>query len=113
MFLSSGTFENKKYVKSMDWYYKDKKINKLVELIVKLKLSLYDYDEAIIYFHRHYKENNKEIILYVLLRILLAYDLKDYWIREYEVAIKKDIEPRKLLKEKYAYIKENDELPKS
>ncbi len=49
--------------------------------------------------------------LYVLLDLLLAYELKEYWLREYDESLKRGIEPRKALQKTYKYIQENDKLP--
>ena len=67
--------------------------------------------EAIRYFNKNYVERDKETILYVLLSLLLDYKLKEYWLREYDEAVKKGIQPRQVLKNARKYIKENEEMP--
>ena len=47
----------------------------------------------------------------VLLQILHAYDLKEYWLREYDAAVKNGIIPREMLSEKYNYLRQNDKFP--
>ncbi len=92
-------------------YEKKKRLNNLVETVFRLNMALGEYDKAIKYFTQNYKEQNKEISLYVLLFLLYQYDLEEYWLSVYEDAVKKGIEPRKGLQKTYEYIKENDEMP--
>lgn len=110
-FLSDLSPRHKYSSATMNRYYLEHKINAHVKLVVKLKLSLHDYDDAIKYFHRHYKERDKEVALYILLWSLYSYDLKDYWLREYEVGVQKGIKPRNSLQKTYDYITENNQLP--
>lgn len=95
---------------SAEFGYKEKG-NHLVELALLLYLALCDYDEGIAYFKKNYQGEGREILLYVLLRYLYFGDLKEYWVREYEEAVKKKIKPRESLQKVYTYIKENGEFP--
>lgn len=95
---------------SAEYRYTEKG-NHLVELALQLYMALCDYDEGIAYFKKNYQKEGHEIKLYVLLRYLYFADLKEYWVREYEEAVKKKIKPRESLQKVYKYIKENGELP--
>jgi hypothetical protein len=92
-------------------YEQEEKINNLVETVFNLYIALYEYESAIKYFKRNYISPDKEVSLYVLLFMLFQYDLKEYWISEYEEALKKGVKPRIQLQKTYEYILENDKLP--
>lgn len=87
-------------------YWYEKRVNAIAKFVLILKLETHEYKKGISYFRKYHKESNKEISLYVLLRILLEYDLKEYWIIEYERALKKGIDPRESLQEIYRELKE-------
>ena len=93
------------------YYDREEKISNLVEIIFKTNIQLCEYDEAIRYFKQNYVRSDKEVALYVLLRLLMEYDLKELWIREYKEAVQKGIKIRESLHKTYKYIKENDKLP--
>ncbi len=95
---------------SFDFNRKEK-IKKLVETVFRLKIALCEYDEAIKYFNCNYVELDKEISLFILLRLLLEYELKEYWLREYDQALKRGIKPRETLRKAYKFIQENNKLP--
>jgi hypothetical protein len=92
-------------------YTQKEKIINMVEAVFRFQIALYKYEEAIQYYKINNGERNKEISLYVLLRLLFEYRLKDYWLREYEIALKEGVIPRDGLKRMYKYIKSNGELP--
>ena len=92
-------------------YKRIDKINNLIEAVFRINIELCEYEEAIRYFNKNYVERDKETILYVLLSLLLDYKLKEYWLREYDEAVKKGIQPRQVLKNARKYIKENEEMP--
>lgn len=89
-------------------YYKRNKINNLAEMGLRCYISLCEYEKGTEFFKTHSTESNKEISLYVLLRLLYEYDLKKYWLTEYKNALSNGITPRKSLKANYDYLKEND-----
>lgn len=98
------------FLDSSDFQCKEK-INNLVEIVFKLNIALCEYDEAIKYFNDNNVERDSEVSLYILLRLLLEYELKEYWLREYDEAVKKRVKPREALQKTYKYIRENDKLP--
>ena len=75
--------------------------------LVQLKLS--EYDSGIAYFWENNKERNNEITLYRLLNYFLdETELNALWLREYEKALTRGIEPRKDLQEEYTKRKDPD-----
>ena len=92
-------------------YERKEKINNLAETVFRLNIALCEFDEAIRYFKENNVERDSEVSLYVLLSLLLEYELKEYWLREYDKAVKRGIKPRKTLEKTYEYIRENDKLP--
>lgn len=87
-------------------YWYDDKMNAITEFVVALNLEISESENGIKYFRKYYIEKNKEVALYVLLQLLFEYDLTEYWVSEYEKALKKDVSPRKTLQETYKKIKE-------
>lgn len=92
-------------------YKRVDKINNLVETVFRIHTELCEYDEAIKYFNGNNIERDAEVSLYVLLSLLLEYELKELWLREYDEALKKGVKPREALRKTYKYILENDKLP--
>lgn len=78
------------------------------------RIRLHEYDLAIGEFKRTYMySDSPEVELYVLLQYLYSFDLKDYWLREYEAAVNNGIEPRKQLRRVYRCIGETGRFPES
>lgn len=96
--------------KSLD-YKRKEKINRLTELVFRLDVELREYENGIAYFKDNTIELNNEVVLYILLRLLFVYDLKDLWVKEYELAVKKGIKPRDTLLNTYQHVKEHSSLP--
>jgi len=92
-------------------YQRIEKINNLVETVFRLNMALCEYEEAIEYFRDNHVEHDAEVSLYVLLDLLFEYKLKEYWLREYDEALKKGIKPREALQKTQKYILENKSLP--
>lgn len=92
-------------------YSEESRNNDLVEMVLILQMALAEHEEAISYFKAHYVTFQKEISLYVLLRWLFQYGLKDLWLREYEAALQQGVKPRKALLNAYQYIKETGGFP--
>lgn len=105
------TQSKKIWVSDSSDYKRREKINNLVEIVFRLNIELCEYEKAIKYFNDNHVERDNEISLYVLLSLLLEYELKEYWLREYDEALKKGIKPRERLEKTYKYIKENETLP--
>lgn len=96
---------------SMDSYEREENIEHLTELIFRLYMNLCEYDEGIDYYKKHIQKSNNEVNLYCLLQLLFEYGLRDYWMREYEAAVKKKVELRESLQRLYTYIKDKGEFP--
>ncbi len=92
-------------------YEQKEKINNLVEMVFRIYMELCEYDEAIRYFNKNYYNRVLEVSLYVLLRLLHEYELKEHWLREYDMGVKKGLEIREKLRKTYEYIQKNDKLP--
>ncbi len=92
-------------------YRKQRKINNLVEISYRCCMVMCEFEEAIQYFKDDYIENDREIKLYVLLRLMFEYDLKECWHKEYEKALEEGINPRQGLQNMYKYLQDNRELP--
>jgi len=92
-------------------YQRKEKINNLVEMIFRLNMELCEYDKAISYFKANNVEHNNEVSLYVLLRLLLEYELREHWLKEYSDALSKGVKPREALQKTHKYIQENESLP--
>lgn len=94
-------------------YQREEKINNLVEMVFRINIELCEFDEATRFFNKNYIERNAEITLYVLLKFLWEYELKELWIHEYENALKNGVKPREKLIKIYEYIQENNSLPEN
>ncbi len=94
-------------------YNKRRKVNNLVEMALRLSIELHEIENGINYYWKNNMEQNKEVSLYILLRILFEYGLKDYWVQEYERVASSGIDIREKLNSMYEYIQENDKLPES
>jgi hypothetical protein len=90
---------------------KKEKLKNLAEMGFLCYAQLYEYEKAIQYFKQYYAENIGETALYVLLRLLFNLRQKDYFLQEYEKALKNGIAPWESLEKTYRYIKENGKLP--
>lgn len=101
--------------KSWTWdssdYERKEKINNLVEMIFRLYIALCEYEKGIKHYNKNSIKRDSEVSLYILLSMLFEYELKEYWLREYDEAIKKGVKPREVLQKIYRYTQENDELP--
>ena len=85
-------------------YKRVDKINNLVEMVFRIHTELCEYNEAIKYFYGNNIERDAEVSLHVLLNLLLEYNLKELWLREYDEALKKGVKPREALRKTYEYI---------
>jgi hypothetical protein len=72
------------------------------QLYLMLSLALWEVDEGIAYFNEHHGDE-PEVKLYVLLSYFLSgHDLSEHWLREYESAVARGVEPRRKLSDEYA-----------
>jgi hypothetical protein len=89
------------------------KRNNFVDIAFRIRMDLFEYDEAIEFFKKNYFKGDQEVTLFILLDHLFQYDLRELWIREYENAVKNGIEPREELAKVYSYIKSKGEFPET
>ena len=69
---------------------------------VGLGIAVYEEKEAFAYYGKHCEKNRPEVKLYIALkRIRLFGGSREFWIRVYESAVKRGVEPRKELVEEY------------
>ncbi len=87
------------------------RINRLAETGFRCHLALGDPDSAVRYFARHWRENDPEVKLYVLLSHLLQLRLKERWLAAYDEAVAKGVQPRKSVKEAYQKVRASGRLP--
>ena len=80
-------------------------------MVFRLNIALCEYEKDIKYYHKNSVERDSEVSLYVLLSLLLEYELEEYWLSEYDKVVKKGVKPSEALQKTYKYIKENDKLP--
>jgi hypothetical protein len=92
-------------------YKQTRRLNYLTELVFCLNIEQEEYEDAISYLKKNYIEKNEEVELYILLGLLYDYDLKELWVKEYNLAVKKGVKPRDLLNKIYDYSVEHDSLP--
>ncbi len=85
--------------------------NNLAILGFRIYCSLYEADEAIHFFKKHYYGNSAEIKTYVLIYQLLHHNLKDEIIRELKDARKNGVELRDRLKNLQSIIENSGKLP--
>ena len=90
---------------------KDKK-NNLAELGLRLYAELYEIEEGIGFYYKHYEEKSEEIKLYVLVRILFELGKRDNIEKELDKAVNNGIELRRSLADLRNEIKKNGELPR-
>ena len=69
-------------------YRISEKNNNLAEMGFKLHISLLEYDEAIQFYKKHAYQTDNEVKLYILIRLLFQFRLKDYIKSELDAAVK-------------------------
>lgn len=103
---------NKKfYIPSREQFTKEMQNNDLTRLGLRLYLALFEIDNGIEFYQKHYYDRNSEIKLYIMIDILLEKKQKKSIITEINKAIDNGIEPRKSLMKLKKIIEETDELP--
>jgi len=86
-------------------------INNLTEFGFLCYVKMFEMDNAITFFKQNYIESDKEISLYILLRLLFSLNHKEHFLREYEAAVKDGVKPRDELVKTYKFTKETGQLP--
>ena len=96
-----------------DEYRKKEYHNNLTEMVVRLYLSLFESKDAIEFFNNNYYEKSRpdDIKLYILIRILISYELKTEIKEELEKARAYGVELRDGLIKLLQIIENEDKLP--
>ena len=83
-------------------------IKELNELITGLYVTMRETEKAIKSFWKYTEERNREISLYILLRVIDRFGDDADWKLAYEDGLKRRIKPREVLREKYRNLCEKD-----
>lgn len=96
------------YVPDMDAYRSEI----MSDMVLCIHFKRGEYDEGIRYYKDHFVayRKNREIMYYCLYEWLERFDLREYWIQEYENEIKEGVQPRENIKKQYEYLKEHQEF---
>ncbi len=78
-------------------YEQKRKHNHYVQLVFRLHAALFEYEEGIEFYNEFHQEENKEIQLFILVRILLEYQKNKLALIQIQKAIENGIQPRKSL----------------
>ncbi|MEA3497185.1 MAG: hypothetical protein U9R42_14250 [Bacteroidota bacterium] len=106
--------KNKEVVRGSSWstnlYDKERKLNNYTEFAFRYYAHLFDFENAIKIYKTKYIEKDKEVKLYILIRLLFKFKEKDLIHNELKVA--RDIKQRDSLQKMLSFIEKNDSLPK-
>ncbi|MBI2918653.1 MAG: hypothetical protein HYY01_11780 [Chloroflexi bacterium] len=94
-------------------YERTEKLNSLTKMAFLCYARLYEYANAVSYFKKNYCNDDEEVALYVMLRLLYGLNQKELFLQEYEKALANGVRPRASLRETYRFTKEKGELPAS
>jgi hypothetical protein len=92
-------------------YLRTREDNNLVEFVFRCFLALSERDDALAYFGKNYIEDDPEVKLYVLVRLLFEYREKEHIDRVISDAEKKGVNPRAELRRLRNFIRQNEALP--
>ncbi len=92
-------------------YLRTRKDNNLVEFVFRCFLALSERDDALAYFGKNYIEDDPEVKLYVLVRLLFEYREKEHIDRVISDAEKNGVNPRAELRRLRDFIRQNEALP--
>lgn len=115
--LKKNNFQPKKEGSSRTFWFsngefdKKQKHNHLTELALRLYISLHETEEGIEFYQKHSYQDQKEVKLYILVRILFEKRMKKQILSLIQTAIDQKIEPRDSLLNLSKHINEHDDLP--
>lgn len=92
-------------------YRTESEINNIVKMIFMLQSLLGEYEQAVAFYKQHYIESPDEVKLFILLTLIMGYQRPQNWIKEYELAVANQVDPRDRLQRAYEYIKRTNEFP--
>lgn len=90
-------------------YNKKQKINNVVEVIFRAHCLLFEYEKAIKFFRDNSIESSKEILLYVIVRMLFGYQNHEIILKE--INRNMDCKPRENLLKVRDFIVKNNKIP--
>lgn len=84
----------------------------MADMITCIHFRRGEYEKGIEYYKNHFVNytNDREIMYYCLLRWLKKFDLKKYWLKEYEKEVKEKLDIREETIEEYQYLKKHQEF---
>jgi hypothetical protein len=114
--VGKGFIEDGRFRLAKDSFTLEEMERNAVGLYFHLKIILYEYEEAIDYYHKNYhcygrrekssqRYGGNEISLYILLGWLKMHGLTELWRTEYEKALKQGIDPRESLQDTYGKLR--------
>lgn len=81
-----------------DDYETRRKVDEISSTILGLGISLYEEDDALVFFFQHYDNHCKEVQLYVALRTIDCFGgSQDLWCKVYDDAVARGVKPRESL----------------
>jgi hypothetical protein len=92
-------------------YRRDRTQNNLCEFVCRCFFELAEYDNALEYFEKNYRERTAEVKLYVSARLLMEYKQAERIVRVITDAEKKGIVPRDSLRVLKGHIEEHASIP--
>ena len=105
---------NKTPVKSDSWssdYDKRSNLNNITEIVFKCYAKLFEFENGIRYFKNHQIEDDQEVKLYILIKLLFREKQKEIILEELKNAQKNGVKPRESLLKMKQYIEEKNSLP--
>lgn len=103
--------KSKQELSSSATYIKKELHNNLVELGYRLFVGLFETEEAVGFYKKHYQQKSPEVKLYILIYLLFESGKKEQIRTEIKETIKKGVKPRESLMKIFKEIEERDQLP--
>jgi hypothetical protein len=94
-------------------YRREEKINRLAEMGFRIYSSLFQYEEAIVFYNKHAVQRDEEVKLYILIGLLFGNQQKTHIQTVLEAAATSGMKLRSSLTKLLATIQKHNELPKN
>jgi hypothetical protein len=92
-------------------YYRERKTNRLTEMGFRLYASMFQFEEAIVFYNNYHKQKDDEVKLYILVRLLFESQQKTHIQAVLESGVASGVALRASLKKLLATIQTKDVLP--